>query len=424
VGRRLRHLSLAGPVAGLTALSLVVTSPGTASAANTASAPGVTAKTITIGMLSDVTGAGASSFADAIKGVDARFKLQNSMGGINGRKLDAKSLDTQSSATTVLTAAQVLVQQDNVFAVMPESVVFTAAYRYLNQQQVPVVGLGFDGPEWGDPTNGNMFSFSGGGNPHYPANTAWGKIFKAVGVTNLGVAAYGNSASSNGGGKEIASSVKAVGINVGYQDFSIPLGGTNVTSTALGMKNAGVNGVATPTTAATALALLTALQQNGAKVTPVLASLYGPTALTDPGVSNIVQGAFVVNRETPFEEDIPATRQAAAALKKYENYTADPDNGIYIGYIMADLVIKGLQVAGNNPTRASFINNLHKVKSYDAGGLLAGKVNFSPKLQGTWIGDMAGNCDWLLKVEGSKFVPFPAKDKPFCGTNIAGTNNA
>jgi hypothetical protein len=111
-------------------------------------------------------------------------------------------------------------------------------------------------------------------------------------------------------------------------------------------------------------------------------------------------------------------------LKKYENYTADPDNGIYIGYIMADLMIRGLQAAGHNPTRPSFITNLHKVKDYDAGGLLAGKVNFSSKLQGTWIGDMAGDCDWVLKVEGSKFVPFPAKGKPFCGTNIPGTNNA
>jgi hypothetical protein len=179
-----------------------------------------------------------------------------------------------------------------------------------------VVGLGFDGPEWGDPTNNNMFSFSGGGNPHYPANTTWGKIYKAIGVTNLGVAAYGNSPSSNGGAKEIASSVKAVGINVGYQDLSLPLGATNLSSDALGMKNAGVNGVATPTTAATALALLTALQQNGAKVTPVLQSLYGPTAFTDPAVETIVQGAFAVNRETPFEEDTPATRAAAAALKK------------------------------------------------------------------------------------------------------------
>jgi branched-chain amino acid transport system substrate-binding protein len=405
---------------GLALGAFLALASGTASAAS----PGITSNTITIGWVGDLTGAGASSFADGAKGVDARFKLQNAHGGVDGRKLVLKVVDAQSSATSVLTATQLLVQQDNVFGVIPESIVFAAAYRYLNQQGVPVTGNPFDGAEWGDTTINNMFAFTGAYSPHFPALSTWGTLLKDAGVTNFGVIG-GSSGNSLLGAKSLAAAAKAAGITVGFEDLAVPNGATNLSSDAIAMKAAGVNGVMSTTVASTALGLLTALQQNGVKATPLLQSVYGTTSLTNPAVTSAIEGGYLENGAAPFEENIPATQAAAGALKKYEGITGDWDAGSSIGYVAADLMIKGLQVAGKNPTRQSFITNLHKVKDYNAGGLLPGPVNLAQKLQGTYGGPSAiGNCLWVLKVVGSKYVPYPSPGKSICGHVIPGTDVA
>ena len=40
-------------------------------------------------------------------------------------------------------------------------------------------------------------------------------------------------------------------------------------------------------------------------------------------------------------------------------------------------MIKGLELAGRNPTRSSFISNLRKLSKYNAGGLLPNSVSFT-----------------------------------------------
>ena len=46
------------------------------------------------------------------------------------------------------------------------------SYRYLNQQGIPVVGDGLDGPEWGQQPNTNMFNWANSLNPPlFPAYT-------------------------------------------------------------------------------------------------------------------------------------------------------------------------------------------------------------------------------------------------------------
>ena len=46
-------------------------------------------------------------------------------------------------------------------------------------------------------------------------------------------------------------------------------------------------------------------------------------------------------------------------------------------------MIKGLELAGKNPTRQAFISNLRKVGNYTAGGLLA-KPDHLPTFRNTW----------------------------------------
>ena len=68
-----------------------------------------------------------------------------------------------------------------------------------------------------------------------------------------------------------------------------------------------------------------------------------------------------------------------AAMEKYAHFTkADfPSFSQYEAWAGADLMIKGLELAGTNPTRAAVIKDLRGLKSYNANGLLPNSINYS-----------------------------------------------
>lgn len=67
---------------------------------------GVTATSITVGNVADLTGPVPGLFRTAPDGVDAYFKMINSQGGINGRFLYVSSADSQTSCSANTTAHQ------------------------------------------------------------------------------------------------------------------------------------------------------------------------------------------------------------------------------------------------------------------------------------------------------------------------------
>ena len=110
----------------------------------------------------------------------------------------------------------------------------------------------------------------------------------------------------------------------------------------------------------------------------------------------------------------------AAALQKYAHFTKTqfPTFGQYKAWAGADLMIKGLQMAGKNPTRAAVIKDLRSIKSYNVNGLLPQSLDFA-----TDFGhDPAKECTWMMQAEKNGFVPVSAK--PFCGHDIPGTSTA
>src|SRR4029077_62913 len=100
--------------------------------------------------------------------------------------------------------------------------------------------------------------------------------------------------------------------------------------------------------------------------------------------------------------------------------TGVPDFQWYTGWLSADLMIKGLQVGGQNPTRTSFIANLHQVTSYDGAGLLARPSNLSLANFGQAPQQL---CLWYAILQGTKFV-IANNGQPECGTLIPNSNQA
>jgi branched-chain amino acid transport system substrate-binding protein len=167
-----------------------------AGSSNGANAPGLTANSVNVGLLTSLTGPVAAGFTTVATGFIARVELQNAAGGVNGRRIDVVLGDDQGTTAGALAAAQTLVQQKQVFATGLVSVVGFAAQPYLTREGVPVTGTPLDGPEW-SPPNYNTF-------------------FKQQAAANVAVVAN-NSPSAVAAAKNVGASAKAAGLKATYR---------------------------------------------------------------------------------------------------------------------------------------------------------------------------------------------------------------
>jgi len=82
-----------------------------------ASAPGVTATTVTIGSTQPLTGPAAPGYSEISAASKAYFSYVNANGGINGRKIIYKYLDDGYDPSKTVTLTKQLILQDKVFAI-------------------------------------------------------------------------------------------------------------------------------------------------------------------------------------------------------------------------------------------------------------------------------------------------------------------
>ncbi len=110
-------------------------------AALTASAPGITPTTITIGSHQPLTGPAAPGYSEIAPASKAYFDYVNSHGGVFGRKIVYKYLNDQYNPTDTANVVHQLVLQDNVYAIFDGLGTLThlAVAQYLNSSKVPDV---------------------------------------------------------------------------------------------------------------------------------------------------------------------------------------------------------------------------------------------------------------------------------------------
>jgi ABC-type branched-subunit amino acid transport system substrate-binding protein len=110
-------------------------------AALTASAPGITATTITVGSHQPLTGPAAPGYSEIAPAAAAYFAYVNAQGGVYGRKITYKYLDDGYNPTTTSSVVRQLVLQDNVYAIFNGlgTPTHLAAVSFLNTQKVPDV---------------------------------------------------------------------------------------------------------------------------------------------------------------------------------------------------------------------------------------------------------------------------------------------
>ncbi len=394
---------------GATSLTALLACVLSASAAYGAASPGVTKNSILIGIPGDLTGAGVSSNGDANAAIEARFEQINAQGGIYGRKIKWISVDTQSTPTTALTAVQDLVAGKGVFAITEDSIAIYGAAKYLYQQGVPMTGSAGDGREWYEEPYTNLFA-TGGNNSYVLANYTDGGFWKlAAGKGGKVSMLVANVPAATALIPSFQTELKADGLSA--CDITIdPLATVDVSTYALSLKNAGCGGVYCVQLLATCLALSTALHQEGLNNVKIEFAA-GPSQEIFQNAQDLAAAKGNLFPGTDWSS-FAAGRAFLASLKKYDpSYTGGtPDIGTYGGWEAANLMVEGLEVAGPNPTRQSFIKNLRNVTNWTDSGLSV-PVNFKH----FGVAPPTGGCTRYLTFNGKAYVAFPADGREFCG---------
>ncbi len=408
-GRALRLGAAVFCLAGV----LVGVSGGAASAAK---AP------IVIGMITDETGGAASSYVDAQDGAIARINAQNAAGGVDGHKLVLDIEDDQSTPSGNLEAAQTLVQDKHVFGIISISSSTFGGASYMQKAGIPVIGFDQDGPEWGEQPNSNMFSVAGIlngpiGGKIYTYNSS-GATMKAEHVTKLATV-VANVPTAIQAADGLFSSVKPFGVSKCLDDV-VPLSQVNYTTFALQMKQLGCNGIDVLQGVAACIGVQTALKQAGLNhVADTCATGYDQAILDQPSALAAMQGTYSSALVNVLGNHLSApVKLLLSNMKKYSTWPGGiPSEELLYAYESAALMIKGLQLAGPNPTDKTFISKLRNLSGWTAEGLQA-----APGEDFQHFGTLAGvpkkACGQILELKGKSYIP-ALGGKPICGTLVA-----
>jgi ABC-type branched-subunit amino acid transport system substrate-binding protein len=400
------ELTSAAPAGAAAANTCPVTAPATTAQAS--STTGISAKTVTVGNVSIITGPVPGLFEGAPTGVKAYFAYINSKGGVNGRKLELNSKDDAFSGSQNATETAEAVSND--FAMVGSFSLFDGygCKSLAADPAIPDVSVTLDPNAEALPNDFSAEPTVLGASlgpfqyykKHYPKDTTIGAIVSDV-----------SSAEDQFAGEEAAA--KSLGYKIGYVDDVNPLE-SNFTTDVINMRNKGVNAVD-----------LTALDwqdaaifvQNAAaqgwkpglifSAGPVYADQFishaGGPAATD-GIMLGQGQALYLGQD---QNSVPADKLFIKYVKQV-NSSWTPDLYTLFGWASAELFVQALQAAGKNPTRGEVIDQLKKITKFDASGLLSDANPAAKKPSG---------CYLMATVKNGQYVRVQPKSSGFtCDT--------
>jgi ABC-type branched-subunit amino acid transport system substrate-binding protein len=401
-------------------LSAVVVGLGAAPAATAATAPspGVTANTITVGSISDISSPIAGLFEGAKVGTEAYFAYINSKGGVNGRKLVLNGMDSAFSSGTVSNEAQSIAAHD--FAIVGGfSLLDGAEQPAIDTFKVPIVTQVLDPKLYNDPNLYSAIPLVTGGEitgPFKWLKSKYPQVVKSVGLIGSNSAATAITAE-----KTFRTLTYALGYKWLYsRDASFTE--TSFIPDMIKMKNAGVKMLFEPTQQGAYIS--TMAQENKQEgLNALLVS--GGNAYEEnftPGAAG--NGTLVTGVTALYEGQDAKVIPAVATFDKWAK-KVDPQTQLDLytlyGWINAQLFVQALQAAGANPTRVSLDAQLNKITSFNASGLISPQ-NPAQKIPGQcWIAAQYENGTWH-RISPDPKSGFICSPKGFYPTNYKGVS--
>ena len=159
----------------------------------------------------------------------------------------------------------------------------------------------------------------------------------------------------------------------------------------------------------TAFAVVAGLRQAGHEMKAIVAPTgYGADLLESPPAVEAGQGVTFTTSITPIELGTPATQHFSQALSEYAGSKSGvPSFSQIQGWLGADMLLHGLEVAGCDASQADFMTALRQDKTWDGGGLY-------PRTADLTTVEYAQSCSYYVKLSGEQFVPVEGAT-PLCG---------
>lgn len=338
----------------------------------------------------------------------------NAAGGVNGHPLKLLMYDDASTAAGNQTASELLVQKGVLGIIDDTSFAFGGAAT-LTKDHIPVTGASIDGPEWGE--SDNMFSVVPP--TETPVNgrsytyTSLVDVFKVLGIKKLAQVGYEIPSVTQAANQTFQLAAEA-GTSRCYNNNTISFGANDFTAVVLAIKSAGCDGVYVPMLLTSEYAIAQGLKNAGSTAKLISPSVaYDPTVLSSPSALRALAGDYT-GAEVDLTNPSPGSQTMLANLKKYASYTSPLANlNIVFAYLGTDALIKGIQMAGTDPTPSGITAALRTVDNYDGDGILPSPVTF--KGYGTPAMFPPSECEPLFLITTSGFQPANG-GKPVCGT--------
>ena len=328
---------------------------------------GVSDGAIVIGQSVPLSGPSLELGTEMKFGIQAYFDQVNAQGGINGRRLELKTLDDGYEPDRAAANTRQLIEKDGVFALLGYigTATSVAALQVSNPAKVPFVGA-FTGSEaLRSPTGRYVFNIRAS----YAEEAE--KIveqFTALNVSRIAVV-YQN----DGFGKAVLT-----GVEKAMAKRNLKLLGTatvernslNVGPSVKALAPLKPDMVIMALPYKAAAAMINATRAEGMAPQFYTVSFVGPMALAKELGAN---GAGVgVTQVAPFPWSInaPVVRDYQKAIGK-----AEPSYVSLEAYIAAKVFVEGIKRAGRDLTREKLVGALESMRNYDAGGY---PVSFSP----------------------------------------------
>jgi branched-chain amino acid transport system substrate-binding protein len=304
-----------------------------------------------------------------------------------------------------------LVQQQDVFAVVPVATLAFSGARFLADEGVPTFGWNIN-TEWEGPEN--LFGEKGSylcfdcGSPFLPF------LARQAGLSNAGIIAYTaaqSAACAAGQQKSYERFGQEAGVQLVFQDTSLGFGFTPGTldGDIQAMRDKNVQFLGTCIDGAGSGRLGEAIQRANLDIVQYLPNGYDPDIVEQFG--EVLEGSYVSSFTFPFEAEDPpeGMRQYKQAM---EDTGTDVNELSLAGWISADQFVAGLRAvadSGDELTRRTLIDAVNAMEDYDAGGILSGtdwRIAHDQLDQEV--------CAAYLKIEGGTFVPTIGEPgKPF-----------
>ena len=338
--------------------------------------PGATDTTIKLGNTVPHSGPG-SPYGALGRAATAYFEMLNdTKGGINGRKVTVLSLDDAYSPPKTVEATRRLVESEQVLALFASLGTATqgAVQKYLNAKGVPQLLLNTGAGRWNDP---KRFPWTTPGLPMYATEA---KILAKYILAKQPDPKIGILAQHDELGKEFVRELRAAlgpkADQMIVQELSYELSDPTVDSQIIKLKNAGANVFFNVTTGkATSQSIRKAAEIGWKPLHVIMSGSTSSNLIQAAGPENAVGMITVKYRKNagdPQYADDPAMKAFEAFRAKYLP-NVDPGNDLaFAGYAQGVVMGKILELCGDDLTRANVLKQATTLKDVTSPALIEG----------------------------------------------------